>query len=254
MSDRKAQASARKLAERLLAIEELPEHERSLARHKLLYCSIPDLGHVGTRLPIFLRTGSHFARVASAVVAGNVPVEPALLGHFVREAALRALYSWEDVDPTHSWCDVPQLLPLITGMNAYYLTLRGILLRSGFIEEPVVMPDDTFRNRLTFPQGRADHIPIRESIFPNDPGALAGAINLLVEPAEALLPPPDWITGSRRKLNKALGYSEGYSDAIEREGERGDLVYRQDGQKISIHIADPNRHLRVKREMADKRK
>src|SRR4051794_21509675 len=47
--------------------------------------------------------------------------------------------------------------------------------------------------------------------------------------------PEDWIIGSRRKLTKALGRSEGYSNYLEREEAAGVLAHKQPERRHGKH-------------------
>ncbi len=67
--------------------------------------------------------------------------------------------------------------------------------------------------------------------------------------------PFDWIVGSRRELNRALGKSETYSDYLERLEGKGEIRFEQRGARCFAirFVSDPKRHEQVKAALAGER-
>jgi|GEM_PF-5616625 len=80
--------------------------------------------------------------------------------------------------------------------------------------------------------------------------------DLLERLAELDSPPkkePEWLVGSRRQLNRALGVSEGYSDYLEKQQEEGSLRLERRGKKYAIQILDPEAYQRARVKLAQLR-
>ena len=121
------------------------------------FCSVPDVADVAARFPVFLDLAHHFNHMAIRAVEPPIPlIPPGMVETEIRTAAVNAMLSWEALDPTAAWLSVPELSPLLDGLNRYYATFQEIMITAGCLDALHVIADHSYRYRLIPPPGSLD--------------------------------------------------------------------------------------------------
>ena len=219
-----------------------------------LCSSPPDFCNVCLKWPSFERAAYHFVHVALSVLGGPLPgIDIHTQEILLRDSFLRIWGTWEELDPNPGWIQDSRLEPLLLGLFPCHGVLLAVGNSAGLIERPVIRDDGSLRLTFEYPPGGRERTRFIPALVPAHADTIKRALQLILVPAEALLPQRKWIEGTRTDLNRALGVSGNYPDYLERRRDEGELELERRGKKFAIRMKDPDRHNEVTEARAKRR-